>query len=125
MTPTLFDLPPQKRGDAIYVTVSNVLDADGVAVVLSNYTLRAVLKYITDTDANDASAISVVTGGSGITVSGNSAAVRFPASATNAVTGPTTLKYEVQATKSADTDEVRTLVAGTIPIVQDFVRTSP
>jgi hypothetical protein len=125
MTPMLFDLPPQKRGDAIYVTVSNVLDSDGVAVVLSNYTLRAVLKYVTDTDVNDTSAISIVTSSSGITVSGNSAAVRFPASATNAVTGPCTLKYEVQATKGSDPDEVRTLVCGQIPIEQDFVRTSP
>lgn len=120
-----FNLPAHRRGDTIYVAITDVLDETGSAVVLSNYTVRATLKLPTDTASNDSSALSTVTGGSGITVSGNDLTVRFPASATASISPPITLKYEVQVTKTADTDEVRTLVYGDVPIDQDVVKTSP
>jgi hypothetical protein len=124
--PYELNLSPRKRGDTIWVYITNATDRDGNSVTLSDYTLRAVLKYVTDTADNDSSAISVVTSGAGITVSGDDATVQFPATSTDDVTpAPNTLKYEVQATKTADATIVRTLVYGTIPIMQDDVKTSP
>ena len=124
--PYELNLSPRKRGDTIWVYITNATDRDGNSVTLSDYTLRAVLKYVTDTADNDSSAISVVTSGAGITVSGDDATVQFPATSTDDVTpAPNTLKYEVQATKTADVTIVRTLVYGTVPIMQDDVKTSP
>jgi hypothetical protein len=124
--PYELNLSPRKRGDTIWVYITNATDRDGNSVTLSDYTLRAVLKYVTDTADNDSSAISVVTSGAGITVSGDDATVQFPATSTDDVTpAPNTLKYEVQATKTADVTIVRTLVYGTIPIMQDDAKTSP
>lgn len=126
MTARRLDLNPHKRGDTIYIQISDVVDASGVAVTLADYSLRAVLKLITDTAANDSSALSSVTHSAGITVSGgNDMLVKFPASATVDVAVPTILKYEVQATKTADTTEVRTLAEGQIPLEADAVITSP
>ena len=124
--PYELNLSPRKRGDTIWVYITNATDRDGNSVTLSDYTLRAVLKYVTDTADNDSSAISVVTSGAGITVSGDDATVQFPATSTDDVTpAPNTLKYEVQASKTADVTIVRTLVYGTVPIMQDDVKTSP
>ena len=123
--PYELNLSRRKRGDTIWVYITEAAARDGSAVTLSDYSLRATLKYSTDTASNDAAAISVVTSGSGITVSGQDATVEFPASDTSAITGPCVLTYEVQATKTADHDIVRTLVFGTVEIMQDIVKTSP
>ena len=123
--PYEMNLSPKKRGDTIWVYITSATDRDGIAVTLSDYTLRATLKYATDVAANDSAAISVVTSAGDITVSGDDATVMFPASDTGDVTEGTTLKFEVQATKTADTDIVRTLVYGTVEIMQDLVKTSP
>lgn len=124
--PYQLDFGPRRRGDTLWVYITLAADRYGNAIPMSDYTVRATLKYTTDTEADDSSAISVVTSpSSGITVSGATATVMFPASDTSAITGPCTLKYEVQATKTSDTDIVRTLVWGYIPIEDDIVKTSP
>ena len=125
--PIEYNLNPHKRGDTIYINVNDVLDAASAAIPLADYTLRAVLKLASDTASNDSSAISVITGGSGITVSStNDMALIFPASDTDDVTGPTTLRWEVQATLTASPTIVRrTLAYGEIPIMQDLVKTAP
>lgn len=120
------DLNPHKRGDTIYINIEDVKDHLGAAITLADYSLRATLKLSTDDAATDGSALSSVTHVSGITVSGgNDMLVKFPASATTGLTEATTLKYEVQATKTADPTEVRTLLEGDVPLELDRVITSP
>ena len=125
--PVEFGRIQRKRGDTIRLNVNDVLDAAGSAVALADYTLRAVLKYKTDTAATDASAISTITGGAGITVSStNDAALVFPASDTDDITGPCMIDWELQATKTATpTVDRDTLAYGEIEIIRDRVRTAP
>ena len=113
------------RGDTIYINVTDVLDAAGAAVTLSDYSLRAVLKLATDVATNDAAALADVTSGSGITVTGNDAVVKFPAAATAGLTTAQRLVGDVQATKTADTTEVRTLLTFTVDIKLDSTKASP
>lgn len=122
-----FDLPPHRRGDTIYVSLSSVTDSTGGAITLSNYRVRATLKELTDVSTGDGSALANVTStaSGGITVSGNSAIVKFPAAATSALSANTTLKYDISVTLESDTSEVRTLVAGLVPIEMDITKTSP
>ena len=109
------------RGDTVRLRVNNLLDEDGVAIPLADYTLRAVIKYTTDTATDDSSAVSVITGGAGITVSStNDAALVFPKSDMEDVTGACILYWEMQATKTATpTVDNDTLAYGEIEIVQD------
>lgn len=122
--PVEFGTIRKKRGDVIEINVNDVLDAAGSAVPLADYSLTAVLKYKTDTATNDSSAISVITAGSGIVVSStNDAALTFPASATEAITGPCIIDWELQAIKTATpTIHRRTLAYGDIEIIMDRVR---
>ena len=111
----------KKRGDTVRLNVNDVLDAAGSALPLADYTLRAVIKYASDTATDDSSAVSVITGGAGITVSStNDAALVFPKSDMEDVTGPCILYWEFQATKTATpTVDNDTLAYGEIEIVQD------
>jgi hypothetical protein len=120
------DVGPHRRGDTIYISVADVVDSAGAAITLSDYSLRAVLKLADDVETDDSDALASVTHGAGITVSGgNDLLVKFPASATESLTENQRLVGDVQATKTADVTEVRTLLTFTVDLVLDSTKTSP
>lgn len=121
------DLPDVERGDTIKVNLENIVDETGAAVTASAYTWRATLKRMTDTAANDASALSqVYSPSNGISIiNTNNVYVRFPPSATSGLTATTVLRYDVQATKIVDTTDVETLLKGRVTVIVDTTITSP
>jgi hypothetical protein len=125
MSAVRFDPPPQRRGDTVYINLDDVLDRNGAAVTLDNYSLRAVAKPITSVTTDDSDALATITSGSGITVTGNDAELAFPPSLSSAFTASAVVKYDLQATNSSNANEVRTLLYGEISFDLDTTRTSP